>query len=100
MRWIISSSVLFFLWSLPLSAMADDQILGGIAGLACEAKLCLSSSVRPSECSRSLDYYYSIKKKHWSDTLRKRQEFLNKCPSASSESMPSVEELMKDLYSK
>lgn len=83
MRWILSGCALaFFLWSSPFPVMAG-QILGGIEGLACEAKLCLSGSARPHECSRSLDYYFSIKRKRWGDTLRARQDFLNRCPSAS-----------------
>lgn len=70
-------------------AMADDNVLGGDAGLACEAILCLSSGVQPSECNPSLNRYFGIKHDDWSDTRRARERFLNKCPSASEPGMPA-----------
>ena len=66
----------------PLSA----QELTGDTRLACEAILCLSSSVRPGECNPSLDRYYGINKKKWSDTVKARKSFLNLCPTASADS--------------
>lgn len=83
---------LLFLWGVPQNSRAQDEVLGGDVGLACEALLCLSSGERPGECSRSLNRYFSISRKKWSDTLRARRNFLNQCPSASAEGMPSLVE--------
>lgn len=60
-------------------ASAGDE-LTGIAKLACEARLCLSTATPPAACSVALAYYYSLKGKNWKKTLAKRQAFLNKCP--------------------
>ncbi|AIR81563.1 conjugative transfer protein TraQ (plasmid) [Campylobacter fetus subsp. venerealis 97/608] len=54
--------------------------LSGDTKLACEAILCLSSATRPSECAPSLSRYFSINAKKWSDTVRKRRNFLKLCP--------------------
>lgn len=64
-------------------ANADDGVLGGIEGLACEAILCLSSSVVPGACSPSLSYYFGIVKKTWSKTISARLDFLDLCPVSS-----------------
>jgi hypothetical protein len=64
-------------------ASADDSVLGGVEGLACEALLCLSSSVVPGACSPSLSYYFGIVKRTLSQTLSARLDFLNLCPVAS-----------------
>lgn len=62
-------------------APADAQdVLTGDPRLACEAILCLSSGTRPSACSPSLSRYFGIKKKKFSDTIRARLNFLNRCP--------------------
>ena len=66
-----------------LPASADDGVLGGVEGLACEALLCLSSSVVPGACSPSLSYYFGIVKRTLSQTLSARLDFLNLCPVAN-----------------
>jgi len=69
------------------------ELLTGIPRLACEATLCLSSSLRPGECSPSLNHYFDIKKynKHgldWAATVAARRSFLSECPAASDPGMP------------
>lgn len=61
------------------------DLLTGDTKLSCEAILCLSSSTRPSECSPSLNHYYSINAKKWSDTVKKRRNFLKLCPVGSAD---------------
>lgn len=58
---------------------AGDE-LTGIAKLACEARLCLSTGSPPPECSAALAYYYALKGRTGAKTAAKRQAFLNKCP--------------------
>lgn len=70
---IISSTMLN-----AVSFKAD--VLTGDTKLACEAILCLSSGTRPSECYPSINRYFSIHKKHWSDTVNARRNFLRLCP--------------------
>lgn len=67
---LISSSVAFG---------ADE--LKGDTKLACEAILCLSSSIRPGECSPSLHRYFSIVAKKAHQTIAKRKKFLQLCPT-------------------
>lgn len=57
------------------------DLLTGDTALACEAILCLSSPVRPSECMPSLSRYFGISYKKFSDTMRARVNFLNLCPA-------------------
>ena len=64
-------------------ASADDGVLGGVEGLACEALLCLSSSVVPGACSPSLSYFFGIVKKTMTKTINARLDFLNLCPASS-----------------
>lgn len=60
--------------------LSASDVLTGDTKLACEAILCLSSAVRPAECSASLVRYFSIHfKKPWK-TLNARRAFLNLCP--------------------
>lgn len=76
---------------LPFSAHADnDSILTGDTKLACEAVLCLSSGNRPSECQESINRYFDITRKKWSDTKNARKDFLKLCPASSdtSQNMP------------
>jgi hypothetical protein len=68
----------------------DTSELSGISKLACEAILCLSSSVRPGECAPSLDHYFGIEKDTWSDTLDARKSFLKKCPVMDTPGMPEL----------
>lgn len=66
------------------------DLLTGDTRLACEALLCLSSGSRPSECSPSINRYFSIKHKHFSDTLKSRRNFLNLCPASKEQGMPQL----------
>lgn len=63
------------------SLKADYEFLTGDTALACEAILCLSSPVRPSECMPSLSRYFGISYKKFSDTMKARVNFLNLCPA-------------------
>lgn len=77
------------------SAFADDssEVMTGDPALACEAIMCLSSGTRPDECSPSLNRYFGINYKYWSDTVKGRQNFLGECPAAqdtSSANMPAL----------
>src|SRR3546814_12737896 len=46
----------------PVAHAADTaNLLTGIPRLACEATLCLSSSLRPGQCGPSLDHYLDRK---------------------------------------
>lgn len=62
------------------SSLGAGDMLTGDTKLACEAILCLSSSTRPGECSPSINRYFSIKHKKWSDTVNARRNFLRLCP--------------------
>lgn len=57
-----------------------QEVLTGDTRLACEAILCLSSGVQPSECTPSLDRYFGISFDDWFDTIRARLAFLELCP--------------------
>lgn len=78
----------------PLSSHAQTaSVLVGIEGRACEAILCLSSSLQPSECTPSLNHYFDIKKYSkgildWPATIDARRAFLNMCPSSSATGLP------------
>jgi len=61
-----------------------DEFTGDVR-LACEAILCLSTGQRPGECSPSLHRYFNITAKKLSSTLKKRRNFLNLCPAASTD---------------
>lgn len=74
----------------PLTASADDNVLTGDVGLACEAILCLSASARPNECSPAITRYFSIHKRKLSDTLKARLNFLNLCPTSKEPNMPQL----------
>lgn len=82
---------LFFV-VLSMQPAFADEVLSGDTRLACEAVLCLSSGMRPGECSPSLSRYFGINKKKWSQTLQARRNFLNLCPSTSAPGMPSLVE--------
>lgn len=62
------------------SFLYSNEILTGDTKLSCEAILCLSSNTRPKECNPSLNRYFSISHKKWSDTLKARGNFLKLCP--------------------
>lgn len=74
----------------PLTASADDNVLTGDVGLACEAILCLSTSARPSECNSAIKRYFSIKLKRPHKTIQARKDFLNLCPSSKETNMPQL----------
>lgn len=80
----------FFILTVVSQPAKANEILSGDTRMACEAILCLSSGMRPGECSPSLSHYFSISKKKWSQTLQARRNFLNLCPSASAPGMPSL----------
>lgn len=69
-----------FTLSIPVNA---EDVLTGDTRLACEALLCLASGTHPTECVPSLDRYFSISYKYWSDTLQGRINFLNLCPTSN-----------------
>lgn len=71
-------SFLLFTFS-PVSA----NTLSGDTRLACEAILCLSSPINPSECTPALARYFGISFKRFSKTLSARRDFLNLCPTSS-----------------
>jgi hypothetical protein len=58
-------------------------VLEGDTRLACEAILCLATSNQPHECQPSLKKYFSITDEKLSDTIKKRRNFLDKCPVAN-----------------
>lgn len=78
MQKIITS--LSFTAILATGLMANGELTGDTK-LACEAILCLSSGNPPHECQPSLRKYFSISAKKWSDTVRKRKNFLKLCPA-------------------
>ena len=88
-------SVLFFIMALTLfirPAHAED-VLTGDTKLACQAIICLSSGMRPGECSPALSRYFGISHKKWKDTVKARRNFLNQCPTVGEEpSMPTLVE--------
>ena len=61
------------------------SVSGNITGdvkLACEALLCLSSGIRPPECSAALRRYFNIWNRKPHKRIRARLNFLNLCPAA------------------
>ena len=60
-----------------------QELLTGDTRLACEAVLCLASGQRPTECSPSLQRYFSIRFRKPNDTLRERINFLKLCPASN-----------------
>ena len=98
---IIACLTAFLVVPAPLSALAegpriDTSVLSGTAKLACEAILCLSSSARPGECTPSLNHYFDIKKKKWSDTVKARKNFLSQCPVMNAPGMPELRDAIVD----
>ena len=81
--------------NMPAPTLANStefkpDLLTGLPRLACEAILCLSSSVRPSECAPSLAHYFGINLKTWADTVRARRNFLQMCPASKEPGMPDL----------
>lgn len=71
----------------PASAQDADlgqfRLLEGDERLACEATLCLSSSIRPGQCTPSLQRYFNITRRTFTKTMNARRDFLSLCPVAS-----------------
>lgn len=91
----ISKIMLALLAGLLMSGSAmsvNIDIMDGDEGDACSALLCLSSAVggNVSECTPPLTRYYSITAKKMVDTIKKRKDFLNLCPSADEPGMPEL----------
>lgn len=74
----------------PMTVHANDNVLGGDVGLACEAILCLSSAKHPSECTKSLHRYFSIQLKTLHKTIQARKDFLNLCPASKEPNMSQL----------
>ena len=56
-------------------------LLSGDKKYACEALMCLNAgATNPQECNPAISKYHSIHRKHRSDEIRARKEFLRKCP--------------------
>lgn len=85
---------IIFLGETSLSWGSDE--LTGEKKLACEAILCLSSGVRPSECNPSLNYFFGIRRDKPSDTRDARKDFLKKCPDSDAAGMPSLINVLVD----
>ena len=87
---MIKQLILGIAMTSPICASAIAEVLQGDTKLACEAVICLSTGSQPSECTPSLNRYFSISFKKWSDTLQGRINFLNQCPSSSAAGMPAL----------
>ncbi|MFG0230546.1 TrbM/KikA/MpfK family conjugal transfer protein [Achromobacter sp. 413638] len=87
-------SALFVLCIAPAFNPAFAEQFGHLEGdvrLACEALLCLSSGIRPGQCSPSLSHYFGINRRKLSDTISARLDFLRLCPVADrTEKMQSL----------
>lgn len=87
------TSMIFLSYSVlaDQAGVTQEELLTGDTKLACEAILCLSSGDRPSECSPSLQRYFSISRhKKLTDTIQARKDFLQICPSSNEQGMPSL----------
>ncbi|CAM5208676.1 hypothetical protein OURE66S_02635 [Oligella ureolytica] len=76
--------------SVSSHAQSSDT-LSGTTRLACEAILCLSSSLQPGQCKPSLNHYFDIRKYRkgsfsWGRTVVQRA-FLDMCPVSSAPDM-------------
>ena len=70
----------------------SSEVMTGMPALACEAVLCLSSSLQPGECAASLNHYFDIRKYakgmlDWEATVDARRFFLGMCPVAAEPGM-------------
>ena len=77
--------------SLATSTLAQEVLTGDKAS-ACGAILCLVGSTRPSECTPPLRRYFSINARYWVDTIAQRGNFLNLCPTVSTD--PKMQSLI------
>ncbi len=94
---ILSSSLIALLTISSLKAEQQPQFdyLTGDTKLSCEAILCLSSPIRPSECMPSLARYFGISFKKFSDTMKGRLNFLSLCPVVADS--PDMQEQVNSL---
>lgn len=76
--------------ALPAAPALAQNVLTGDTRLACEAILCLLANTRPHECTASLQRYFSIRYRYWSNTLQARRDFLNQCPRGEDRNTSSV----------
>ncbi len=67
-----------------------QQVLTGDTRFACEATMCLLSVQRPTECTPSLQRYFSISFRRFSDTQRARTNFLNLCPASTGQNVAQI----------
>jgi len=79
---MVSRLALAFLLGTAGAGTRAQDLLTGDTRLACEAILCLSSGIHPSECTPSLARYFGINRRKFSDTIRARLNFLDLCPVA------------------
>ena len=75
---------------LSINLLADENELTGDRRTACEVLLCLSSGQRPSECNAPLRKFYSIKAKRSWQTLKKRRDFLELCPTDTGDTAENI----------
>jgi hypothetical protein len=68
----------------------SQETLTGDSKLACEAILCLSTGQRPDQCTPSIQRYFSISYRRFSDTIRGRINFLNQCPKGGDAQMNTL----------
>ena len=89
---VLTTMIAANLAALSFLVQAQEGELEGDTRLACEAVLCLSSGQRPSECSNSLQKYFSIKFTRPDKTIEARRDFLNMCPTSHdvSSNMPAL----------
>lgn len=88
--------------TLSPSVIYAQEELTGDTRLACEAVLCLSSSVRPAECSPALTRYFNILVYskgvlRWGKTVSARKAFLNMCPASSNIQTADMPTLIDDI---
>jgi hypothetical protein len=80
----VKVNILIFSLLMSGQAMANQVVLlSGEKRLACEALLCLSSTVSgaPAACKNALTKYFSIHHRKSGKRFRKRKNFLNLCPT-------------------
>ena len=81
------------------TAAENIQTLQGDVKLACEAILCLSSSIQPAECNPSINRFYSIVRSSYSATVAARLAFLRQCPvGAVTVQMASLTDVISKAY--
>ncbi len=79
LRLFLTTLTLLLSPAVALSASTNAEF-SGEKKLSCEANLCLPASARPGPCGPSVSYFYSLSAKKWKDVVKKRVDFLSKCP--------------------